>query len=111
MVLVDHGAANDFIVFYTLSGERLLPMTGGPHDPADPPIVWDVGGTVGVGFSEADCISHGHVGVIIRWPDKHGRGTPRALGTASSERGSSGPTSTSSRRSAYLTASRPTGRR
>jgi hypothetical protein len=73
MVLVDHGAANDFIVFYTLVGGRLLPMTGGPHDPADPPIVWDVGGTVGAGYSEADCISHGHVGVIIRWPDKRGR--------------------------------------
>jgi hypothetical protein len=79
VVLVDHGAANDFIVFYTLFGGRLVPMTGGPHDPADPAIIWDVGGTIGTGYSEADCISRNQVGMIERWPDTHNRWHARAI--------------------------------
>jgi hypothetical protein len=70
-VLVDQGAANEFIAFYTLLRGRLIPLRGAAHAPADPSFVWSVGGTVGTGTTEADCVGRGQIGVIDRW---HHRG-------------------------------------
>jgi len=66
-VEVWHGAANQFLIFYALDHGRLVPMTGGPHDPAYPPYVWDVGGTIGTGTSQADCVHGAKVGVLLWW--------------------------------------------
>ena len=71
LVRVWHGASNDFLVLFTLSGGRIVAMTGGPHDPADPPFVWDLGGSAGTATSQADCVARGRVGVVLRW---HHRG-------------------------------------
>jgi hypothetical protein len=65
-VEVWHGATNVFLVFYTLERGRLVPMTG-PHDPASPNFVWDVGGTIGTGSSQADCVRRAEVGVLRKW--------------------------------------------
>lgn len=70
-VLIDHGAANEFIAFYTLLDGRLVPLRGAAHAPADPSFIWNVGGTVGTGTTEADCVGRGQIGVIDRW---HHRG-------------------------------------
>lgn len=66
-VEVWHGASNQFLIFYALQRGRLVAMTGGPHDPGDPPYVWDVGGTIGTGSSQADCVRGGLVGVLEQW--------------------------------------------
>jgi hypothetical protein len=65
-VEVWHGASNVFLVFYTLERGRLVAMTG-PHDPASPNFVWDVGGTIGTGSSQADCVRRAEVGVLREW--------------------------------------------
>ena len=66
-VEVWHGAANVFLIFYGLERGRLVEMTGGPHDPADPPFVWDVGGAIGTGSSQADCVRRAEIGVLDEW--------------------------------------------
>jgi hypothetical protein len=67
VVRVWHGASNDFLIIYTVDRGRLVAMTGGPHDPADPPFVWDLGGSAGTAMSQADCVGRNRVGVILRW--------------------------------------------
>src|SRR5205823_10898177 len=66
-VEVWRGAANEFLIFYALDRGRLVAMTGGPHDPADSLFVWDVGGTIGTGASQADCVRPARVGVLDEW--------------------------------------------
>jgi hypothetical protein len=66
-VRVWRGASHEFLVFYTLDRGRLVAIPGGPHSPADPPFVWDVGGTIGTGSSAADCVRRARVGVLDQW--------------------------------------------
>jgi hypothetical protein len=66
-VEVWRGAANAFLIFYALDHGQLVAMRGGPHDPADPAYVWDVGGTIGTGTAQADCVRRVQVGVLDEW--------------------------------------------
>ncbi len=61
------GAANNALVFYTLKRGRLVTMTGGPRSADKVAGVWDLGGTIGTGTTEADCIADRQVGVVVRW--------------------------------------------
>jgi hypothetical protein len=62
-VLTWESASREWLVFYTWHRGRLVPMAGGPHDPAEPRYVWTVGGTVGTGYETADCIATQTIGV------------------------------------------------
>jgi hypothetical protein len=68
-VLLWAGAANDFLVLYTLDRGKLVALTGGPPDPGGTASVWNLGGTVGTGTTEADCVLRRQVGVIEHWYD------------------------------------------
>jgi hypothetical protein len=68
-VLLWYSASREWLVFYTWHRGRLVPMTGGPHDPAEPRYVWTVGGTAGTGYEIADCIAPHTIGLSGAYPD------------------------------------------
>lgn len=61
------GAANNALVFYTLDRGQLVTMTGAPQSSSSLAGVWDLGGTIGTGSTEADCIPSRQVGLVKRW--------------------------------------------
>ena len=70
-VEVWHGASTVELIFYALHRGRLVPMTGAYNVPGDPAFVWNIGGTIGTGSSQADCVRPRQVGVFQSW---HHRG-------------------------------------
>jgi hypothetical protein len=66
-VRVWRGAANDFLVFFTMHRGRLVMMTGAPPRSSDT-RVWDIGGGAGVGYETADCTAPHTIGLSGYYP-------------------------------------------